>query len=230
MAAISKTAGRFAGFPPGSLKFLAALRKNNNREWFQPRKQEFDEVLHTPLVQFAELVNQMLIKEAPEYAYPVAAKALNRIYRDIRFSADKTPYQTHVSMLFPQQRLSKKSSAALYFQLSASEMMIAAGMYFGETRELQAVREHMAARHAELRAILGSKMVKQVFGELHGESLQKVPKQFGMDHPAGDLLKRKQWLLSATLPAQVALDAGFKGEALKMFRLLIPFVKFINAR
>lgn len=195
MATVAKRVSAFSAFPPGAVKFLAALARNNRREWFQPRKEEFEELLHAPLVNFAELVNGMLVKTAPEYAYPEARKALNRIYRDIRFSADKTPYQTHVSMLFPHQRLGKKMSAALYFGLSATEAMIVAGMYFGDTRELQAVREHLAGKHEDFRAILAAKAVKQAFGELTGESLKNTPKQFGPDHPAADLLKRKQWLL-----------------------------------
>jgi len=215
-------------FTPAALKFLAALKKNNKREWFQPRKEEFDELLRNPLVQFAGMVNNMLLKAAPDYAVLEPAKALNRIYRDIRFSADKTPYQTHVSMLFPNSKLGKKVGAALYFHLSAEEAMIAAGMYFGETRELQAVRQHLAENHADLRAILAAKPLKQKFGELQGESLQKCPRQFGVDHPAADLLKRKQWLLHANLPASAVLTENFATDAIKAFQLLIPFVKFLN--
>jgi uncharacterized protein (TIGR02453 family) len=214
-------------FSAASLKFLADLGKNNTREWFQPRKLEFDEILHAPLVRLAEMVNTMLVKDAPEYAYPDARKALNRIYRDIRFSANKTPYQTHVSMLFPNQRLGKKVGAALYFQLSATEAMIAAGMYFGETRELQAVREHLAAKHVQFRAIT-AKLLKHSFGELAGESLKKSPRQFGPDHPAADLLKRKQWLMSAVSPAAVVLADDFDTAAVRSFRLLIPFVRLLN--
>ncbi len=231
MTATRKTtivAAEFSGFPAGSIKFLSALSKNNKREWFQPRKAEFDEVLHTPLLQFAGVVNEMLQKNAPEYAYVEPAKALNRIYRDIRFSADKTPYQNQVSLLFPNQRLGKKVGAALYFSLSATEMILAAGMYFGETRELQAVREHLAAKHTEFRAILKSKALQQVFGELRGDSLQKTPRQFGVDHPAADLLKRKQWLLMSQAPAKAALTEHFAGDAVKAFRLLLPFVQFLN--
>jgi uncharacterized protein (TIGR02453 family) len=221
--------GMPALFTRGALKFLSALKKNNKREWFQPRKEEFEELLHTPLVQFAGLVNAMLLKAAPEYAVLEPAKALNRIYRDVRFSANKAPYQTHVSMLFPNRQLGKKVGAALYFHLSSTEAMVAAGMYFGETRELQAVREHLAEKHDEFRAILNARTLKQKFGELEGESLQKAPKQFGPDHPAADLLKRKQWLLHSTMPADSVLDANFAADAVKSFQLLIPFVTFLNA-
>lgn len=226
---LAKNPAAFSGFPAGSLKFLSALKKNNNREWFQPRKQEFEDVLHSPLAEFATLVNGMLERSAPEYAYLEPRKALNRIYRDIRFSTNKTPYQDHVSMLFPHQRLGKKTGAALYFALSATEVMIAGGMYFGETRELQAVREHLAVKHPEFRRILSAKPLKEVFGEMSGVSLQKTPRQFGVAHPAADLLKQKQWLLMAKWPAKMALHQDFVAEALSSFRLLLPFISFINA-
>jgi uncharacterized protein (TIGR02453 family) len=132
-------------------------------------------------------------------------------------------------MLFPHGRLGKKRGAALYFGLSASEAMIAGGLYFAETRDLQAIREHLAKNHAEFRAILRSKPLVKTFGELGGESLQKTPKQFGVDHPAADLLKRKQWLLMMKQPAKNATAEEFGGEALKAFRLLLPFVRFLNA-
>lgn len=224
-----KKADGFSAFPPGSIKFLAALAKNNKRDWFQPRKDEFEELLQTPLIHFAESVNAMLLKNAPEYAYPEPRKALNRVYRDIRFSADKSPYQTHVSMLFPHQRLGKKMGAAFYFSLSATEAMIAAGMYFGETRELYAVRERLAEKYPEFEAILASKPLKKTFGALGGGSLRNAPKQFGADHPAADLLKRKQWLLSATWPAEQAVEPGFGSESVKAFQLLTPFVQFLNS-
>lgn len=229
MAQSANTVNGFSAFPAGSTKFLTSLAKNNKREWFQPRKEEFEELLQSPLIEFASDVNTMLVKSAPEYAHPEPKKALNRIYRDIRFSADKTPYQTHVSMLFPHQRLGKKMGAALYFSLSATRAMVAAGMYFGETRELYAVRERLAEKHTEFKVILASKPLKKIFGELDGESLKNAPKQFGADHPAADLLKRKQWLLAADWPSERALEPEFGAEAVKAYQLLIPFVRFLNA-
>jgi uncharacterized protein (DUF2461 family) len=107
--------------------------------------------------------------------------------------------------------------------------MIAGGMYWGDSPQLQAVREHMAAKHAEFRKILWSKPLQQTFGELSGESLQKTPKQFGVDHPASDLLKRKQWLLMAKWPANQATNDDFGKEVLKAIKLLLPFVEFLNA-
>ncbi len=223
-----KALDKFAGFPPGGLKFLAALKKNNRREWFQPRKEEFESLLQVPLVQLATQVNDMMHKTAPEYAFADPAKSLNRIYRDVRFSADKSPYQTHVSILFPEQRLGKKVGAALYFGLSPADVTVAGGMYFGDTRQLQAVREHIAAKHQEFRKILAAKLLKQEFGDLKGECLQKTPKQFGVDHPAADLLKHKQWLLYKNMPTEAALNEKFGDEVVKAFRAAMPFIRFLN--
>jgi uncharacterized protein (TIGR02453 family) len=219
----------FQAFPAAGIRFLAALKKNNKREWFQPRKPEFDELVHAPLLQLAETINAMLEKTSRDYAFLDARKALNRIYRDIRFSADKTPYQDHVSLLFPHQKLGKKVGAAVYVSLSSSEAMVAGGMFWGETSHLQAVREHLAAKHAEFLKILRSKPLQQTFGELSGESLQKTPKQFGADHPAADLLKRKQWLLMTRWPAKRATETDFGPETVKAVKLLLPFVQFLNA-
>lgn len=131
-------------------------------------------------------------------------------------------------MLFPHQRLGKKAGAAFYFSWSIKGVMVAGGMYLGETRELQAVRERLAEKHSELRSILNRGAISQSFGELQGKSLQRSPKQFGVDHPAADLLRRKQWLLSTSCPAERAMTREFAVDAVKAFRLLIPFVKFLN--
>lgn len=229
MGAIKKSTGKQgSGFTAEGLKFLADLKKNNKREWFQPRKEKFDELLHDPLVELAELVNGMLMKAAPEYSMPEPGKALNRIYRDVRFSKDKKPYNDHVSFLFPNQRLGKKTGAGLYFHLSADEAMVGGGMYFGGTRELQLVREQLAEKHAEFRKIVAGKKLKERYGELFGEGLQKSPKQFGVDHPAADLLKMKQWLLLRRFPADAVLEEGFAASAVKDLELLVPFVRFLN--
>lgn len=215
-------------FPTGSLKFLAGLAKNNKREWFQPRKEEFEEVVQQPLLELAAMLNAIFEKEAKEYAFLEPKKAVNRIYRDVRFSADKSPYQTHVSVLFPHQKLGKKGGAAFYFGLSAKQATLAAGMYFGETRELQAVRQQLAERHQEFRKILKGKRLKDVFGELQGESLKKAPRQFGADHEAADLLQRKQWLLMAQRPSETVTEKQFGSAVVEAFRAALPFVRFLN--
>ncbi len=210
------------------MKFLAALAKNNRREWFQPRKAEFEELVLTPMRDLAFLINRELERTAPAYALPESHKALNRIYRDTRFSADKTPYKEEVSALFPRHKLSKKQGAAFFISISGKEAMLAGGMYFGETREMQAVRMHLAEEHARFSKLLAQKARKAMFGELQGEKLLRVPKQFGADHAAAELLRQKQWMLwRKWTPAEVTAEE-FAKEVVAGIKLLAPFVEFLN--
>ncbi len=219
---------QISNFTPASLKFLAALAKNNRRDWFQPRKAEFEQLVLEPMRALAQLINQQLEQTAPAYALPESHKALNRIYRDVRFSADKTPYQDHVSALFPRHKLSKKQGAAFFVSISGKEAMLAGGMYFGETRDLQAVRMHLADEHARFTKLLAQKARKAMFGELQGEKLLRVPRQFGSDHAAAELLRHKQWMLWKKWTSAEVIAGGFAKEVLEGVKLLAPLVEFLN--
>src|SRR5262249_32351378 len=104
-------------FSPGAVKFLQALTRNNNRDWFQARKEEFEQVLRAPMEKLVEAVNAEFVKFAPLHITD-PKKAVYRIYRDTRFSADKTPYKTHLAAVFPRQGWDRHSSAGYYFQIS----------------------------------------------------------------------------------------------------------------
>ena len=129
----------FSGFSPEAIKFLRGLKRNNRREWFQPRKEIFDTKLKARMMELVEAINAELLRFAPDHiADP--KKAVYRIYRDTRFSADKTPYKTHLAAIFPHRDLGKQSSAGFYFHLTAERVGIAAGSYMPGPDELRAVR------------------------------------------------------------------------------------------
>ena len=92
----------FSGFPPETLKFLRALARNNRREWFQPRKETFETKVKAPMTELVEGINAELLAFAPDHITD-PKKAIYRIYRDTRFSADKTPYKTHFAAIFPRR-------------------------------------------------------------------------------------------------------------------------------
>ena len=100
----------FPGFSPEALTFLRSLKRNNRREWFQPRKEIFETKVKIPMVQLVEAINAELLDFAPDHVTD-PKKAVYRTYRDTRFSADKTPYKTHVAAIFPDHNLGKQSSA-----------------------------------------------------------------------------------------------------------------------
>ena len=220
---------RFTGFSREALHFLSDLEANNDREWFQPRKEQYDQLLREPMARLVDRINDDLAKHGPDYVTE-PSKAIYRIYRDTRFSPDKTPYKTHAGALLWNQRLDKNSGAALYFHLSTKEVLIAGGVYKPLPATLVAVREHIAGSHERLRAILRRKAVRDELGELQGDSLSRPPKGWPADHPAVDLLKRKDLLLETTLKPTVALGPEMLTEVTKRFRLMLPFVDFLNER
>ncbi|HEX3092131.1 MAG TPA: DUF2461 family protein, partial [Candidatus Angelobacter sp.] len=97
----------FPGFSPDAIKFLRALKRNNRRDWFQPRKEKYEALIKTPMLEFVTALNEEFTRFAPAYVTP-PEKAVYRIYRDTRFSPDKTPYKTHIAAIFPRNSAVKR--------------------------------------------------------------------------------------------------------------------------
>jgi len=216
----------FPGFSPEALTFLRNLKKNNRREWFQPRKEIFETKVKAPLVELVEAVNAALLDFAPEHITD-PKKAVYRIYRDTRFSADKTPYKTHVAAIFPHHGLGKQASAGFYFHLTAEHVGIAAGSYMPGPDELRAFRGWLAGHHKQFRA--AARRPEKLLGKLQGSSVTRMPKGFDADHPAGDLIRMKQWLYWAELDAKLATSRRLLPELVKRFRAAAPVIAMLNA-
>jgi uncharacterized protein (TIGR02453 family) len=165
---------------------------------------------------------------APAHVRP-AEKSIMRIYRDIRFSADKSPYKTHVAAWWTRNGLEKTSGGGYYFHFSASEVVIAGGIYMPQKEQLMAIRMQLLQQHEELRRMLNDKKLRKVMDlDLDTQALSRPPKGFPKEHPGLDLIRQQQWGVVARLSAQAALDAGFAGEVVKRFRLAAPIVDFLN--
>jgi uncharacterized protein (TIGR02453 family) len=218
----------FPGFPREAIAFFHGLARNNRREWFQPRKQVFEEQVKQPMRALVEAVNAALISFAPEFVTE-PGKAVYRIYRDTRFSKDKTPYKTHLAASFHRRGPRPPSDAGYYFAISHKEVAIGGGVYMPEPPELLAIRSHIAGRHEEFRRILRARQVRQLLGEIQGEQLSRVPKGFACDHPAADLLRFKQFILYKTMPPDLATTPAFYAEIVKCFRAMAPFLAFLTA-
>jgi uncharacterized protein (TIGR02453 family) len=214
-------------FPPEALTFLRGLARNNNRDWFQERKEVFETKLKAPMLELIEAINAELMDFAPEHVTD-PKKALYRIYRDTRFSADKTPYKTHLAAIFPRSGMEKHASAGFYFHLTPKVVGLAAGMYAPGPDELLAVRTMLADRHEEFRkAIRGP---EKLLGKLTGSSVSRMPKGFDPASPAADLLKMKQWLYWVEIDAKIATTPKLKSELVKRFRAATPVVQMLNSR
>src|SRR5579862_8082972 len=215
-------------FPAEGIAFLRALKKNNDREWFTPRKSTFEAKVRQPMIELVSAVHGEMLRFAPDYVGE-PAKCVYRIYRDTRFSKDKTPYKTYASALMLRRNFDKYAgSAAIYFAVSPENIEVAGGIYTPDRDVLLAVRQHIAAHHKEFRATFDTPKIRKLFGELWGESLTRVPKGFDADHPAADLIRRKQYLLDANLDPKLAITPKLIGEIARRIEAMTPFIEFLN--
>ena len=218
----------FAGFSEEAFQFFRGLRKNNTREWFQPRKEVFDVKVRAVMEDLVGLVNHELGKFAPAHiAEP--KKAVYRIYRDTRFSNDKTPYKTHIAANFPRVGMEKHAAAGFYCSVSDQEIEIGGGVYMPDKDGLRAIREHIADSTARFKKIVTEKKLVSAMGPLQGEALTRVPKGFDAEHEAAEFLRMKQWMFFKTLDgAEWMKSPGLAKEVAGRFKLVAPLVEFLN--
>jgi uncharacterized protein (TIGR02453 family) len=217
----------FAGFSPDAMKFLKALKKNNQREWFQPRKEEYESLWRKPMIELVAVLQAEMTKFAPQYVQQDPAKAVMRVYRDTRFSKNKTPYKTYVAAGLRRNGTSKEGGG-FYFHIDEKELLIAAGVYSPMPDELREIRRYLGENHESFRKITGTAKFRVLAGELQGEALQKVPKGFEAEHPAAELLKKKQFYFQVTQDSSIATTAELPGELLRRIKLMAPAVEFLN--
>lgn len=217
----------FAGIPAEGMQFLADLKKNNDREWFNPRKQIFEEKLRQPMLELIKAVQEKMVSFAPEYVGE-PAKSLYRIYRDTRFSKNKTPYKTHVAALFWRNGFGKDDGAGFFFMVSPETVEIGGGIYNPMPDTLLAVRQHLAGHAAEFQKTYRGTKVKKLLGDLQGDAVKRMPKGFSQDHPAADLLRRKQFMLYTTIDGAIASTPRLLTEITSRLEAMSPFVRFLN--
>lgn len=221
-------AARFPGFPKQGLTFLQELKENNDREWFTPRKAIFDESVKGPMVALVEALNSELASFAPEYLTE-PARAVYRIYRDTRFSNDKTPYKTHIAANLHKQGADKHAAGGYYFSVGADQVEIAAGVYMPGPEELLRLRQHISRNFEEFSKLAGDKTVIKLMGALQGDSLSRPPKGFSAEDPALEWIKKKQWYYYKTdMDLEIALTPKFLPELVKRLKAVAPMVTFFN--
>ena len=217
----------FPGFPREALAFLRQLKRNNRREWFQPRKDRFREQCVGPMLELVGLLCDDIRKFAADHVVE-PKRAVYRIYRDTRFSKDKTPYKTHVAAMFPRSGLGKNSCAGFYFHVSPDGCVIAGGMYMPGPEELAAVRAAIAADPQGWAKLVENKALIRSAGPLLGEKLSRPPKGVPADHPVAEYLRMKQWYFDVSLPPEAACVPSFRKEIVRRFEAMAPVVHWLN--
>ena len=214
-------------FIPQAIDFLRKLKRNNRREWFEARRDVYERELKQPMLALIERLMHGMAEYAPNHLR-LPQKCMLRIYRDTRFSADKTPYKTHVAAWWTRNGLEKTSGGGYYMHLSPTELIIAAGVYMPPKEQLLAIRQHLLEHHAEFRRLIENKKLRAKMTLHDPQALRRPPKGFDADHPAIEWIKWRQWGVIATLPAAEAVKPKLPATIEEHFRLAAPLVNFLN--
>jgi len=214
-------------FTPKTLAFLRALKRNNDRDWFREHKDEYERHVRVPMVQAIERLAVDMKKFAPELTAD-PKKSLYRVYRDTRFSEDKTPLKTNAAAVFPPRGFPKHEGAGLYFEVAPGWTWIGGGLYMPPSSTLHAIRARIASSHPRLHRIVTAPAFKKAVGELNGDQLSRVPLGYAKDHPAAHYLRFKQYLGFKEFPADFATKAEFYPTLLATFRAMVPLLRFVN--
>jgi uncharacterized protein (TIGR02453 family) len=215
----------FPGFSRDAIQFLADLAMHNERAWFQPRKGEYERLLKEPLEDLcAALGEQFLARGMPFRSDP--ARSPFRIYRDVRFSADKTPYKTHISASFPWAG-EGSGGVGGYFHFQPGEMMAGGGMWHPEPAQLAAWRHAVDTDLGTVRAAVENPDFVSTFGHVGGDSRKRVPTGFAADHPGAELLKLKDVTFGRPLSDVEVLSPNLPNLLATTFASAVPLLSLL---
>lgn len=216
----------FIGMPADGLAFLRALKKNNNREWFEKNKVRFEYSLKEPFQSLLSEIGEQLRSFDPDIAVN-PKKDLYRIYRDVRFSKDKSPYKSWIAAAFTFKGGNRKTDSCYYIHVGADDLIVGGGVWDQIPERLKNLRNAIDRDPQELRSIINAKGFKKLVGAIEGEALKTIPKGHNKDHPAADLLKMKQFLCGVTLKPEASLEKRFVKTAVDAFKTMTPFVRWL---
>ena len=208
------------------LKFLVRLKENNNRDWFNAHKEEFLAVKAEFEILTQQLIDSLAIED--EAVRGLQAKdCIFRIYRDVRFSKDKSPYKTHLGA-YINQGGRKGETCGYYFHLEPGASMLAGGLYAPPAPILYEVRDAIYADNDEFKAIINAPEFKTTFGTMEGDKLKNGPKGFPKDFEDIELLKHKSFLATQAITDEDLIKEDFLVHSIDVFKIMKPFNNFFN--
>ena len=207
-----------------SLDFLKVLSKNNNRDWFNAHKDKYLKA-HENVIQFAdELLKEMNKHDKIETSS--GKESLFRIYKDVRFSKDKTPYSCRWSGGF--KRASKKLRGGYYFHIEPGKSFLAGGFWGPEPADLARIRQDIALSQKEWKKLLANKSLVSTFGGMVGDQISSAPRGYAKDHPAIELLRYKQFILKRTFTDKEVCSPDFLTKLNDGFKKMRPFLDYMS--
>lgn len=212
-----------------TLEFLKELKLNNDREWFNDNKSSYQEAMDN----FKEFTDSLILQIGTfdkDVLHLTSKETVFRIYRDVRFSKDKSPYKTHFGahITSAKSRSELHTKAGYYIHLEPGGTMLAGGAYLPESKWLKAIRQEIHFNASELKRILDDKEFKKYFKNMEGEKLKTSPRDYPADHPEIELLKHKSFLASHLCEDSQAISDNFMEHCKNVFKALYPFDTFLN--
>lgn len=202
------------------LDFLSELKYNNNREWFTENKKRFEKHNNEAKLFFNEMAELLGKQDGIEHVQ------IFRIYRDVRFSKDKAPYKTHFSVHF--SRTKPFLRGGYYLHIQPGESFVGGGFWDPNPEDLHRIRKEFEMDDEEIRSIVADSTFKQYFGELKGDELKTAPKGFDKTHPAIDLIRKKQYLVTRSFSDEEVLSPDFQQKVLDTFKAMRPFFDYMS--
>jgi uncharacterized protein (TIGR02453 family) len=207
-----------------TLRFLKDLSLNNDREWFNKNKTAYL-AAHTNMCLFIDaLITEMNKHDQLEPA--TGKQSLFRIYRDVRFSQDKVPYNPRFA--FGLQRATRLKRGGYYVNIKPGGSMIGCGFFGPNPGDLKRIRSDIAANYKQWNKILNSKGIKSAFGEITGEKVNSAPRGYSVDHPAIGLLRHKQFILKHEFADKEVLSPDFLKKVNNIFKSVRPYFNYMS--
>jgi uncharacterized protein (TIGR02453 family) len=218
----------FAGFSPETFSFFRRLKKNNNRPWFAKHKNEYEELVRFPMECLIASLRPRMADIAPGFEFH-PRKSIFRVYRDTRFSNDKTPYKTNIAANFKVHGpKSPREGPGLYVGIELDEIFIGGGIYMPDGAQLKSIRAYIDAHPSEIEEIVGDPTFKKVLGGILGDRLQKAPLGYPKDHPMIEFLRLKQFFVGIETDPKECLKPKFLDTVVKVFQASMPFMDWLT--
>jgi len=217
-------------FSRASLEFLEELKAHNDRDWFLANKQRYEEQVRDPFLRLiADLAPGFIKAQAPFVADPDPNRgSMMRIYRDIRFSKDKSPYKTFIAAHFHHARAKKESAATgLYLRIAPGSSVAGGGIWQPDPQTLKKIRDAIGKDSKAWQKVTAGLRVGPMCS-MAGESLKKPPAGYDEGHPCIEDIKRKDFAVSATLTDEEVCSPGLKDLLLKRYTASLPFAQFLS--
>jgi uncharacterized protein (TIGR02453 family) len=215
-------------FTPALFQFLKQLKKNNNRPWFLKNKERYEKTVRNPLLDFIGEVGPELRKISKNLVAdnsPMGG-SMFRIYRDVRFSKDKTPYKTHASAHFPLSRDKNVHSPGYYLHLSIGEVFSGGGIWRPEAPVRNQIRDYLVRHSQRWKSILAEKSFRRLC-TLEGEKLQRPPKGYPPDHELIETLKYKDFTFFTPFNEKQACSPHFMENFIESCRAAAPLMEYL---